>query len=96
MTAKNFCNTVRALDMSGGAFVIIDGKRVKIWRAKPLRVKNEKTIPASCFLIPNSKNPVVSCSDFCVELIEVQSEGRKKTSGGEWARGLRIKQGEIL
>ena len=82
MTAEKFCNTVRALDMSGGAFIMINNKRVKIWRAK---IHNG-----------NSKNPVISCSDLNVELIEVQSEGKKKTSGAEWARGMRLKQGGIL
>lgn len=75
MTAEKFCNTVRALDMSGGAFMIINNKRVKIWRAE---IHNE-----------NSKNPVISCSDFNVDLIEVQSEGKKRTSGSDWARGVK-------
>jgi len=75
MTAEKFCNTVRALDMSGGAFMMINNKRVKIWRAE---IHNE-----------NSKNPVISCSDFNVDLIEVQSEGKKRTSGEDWARGVR-------
>ena len=92
MTAKKFCNTVRALDMSGGAFMIIGGKRVKIWKAK----FHDEATKTSGLVISCEKNPVISCSDFCVELLEVQSEGRKKTSGGEWARGLRIKRGEIL
>ena len=82
MTAEKFCNTVRALDMSGGAFMMINNKRVKIWRAK---IHKE-----------NSKNPVISCSDLSVELIEVQSEGKKRTSGEEWARGLRLKDMNIL
>lgn len=75
MTAEKFCNTVRALDMSGGAFIMINNKRVKIWRAE---IHNE-----------NSKNPVISCSDFNVDLIEVQSEGKKRTSGSDWARGVK-------
>lgn len=94
MTAKKFCDTVRALDMSGGAFLIINGKRVKIWRAGQSGVRSEEL--GKIFSIPDFKNPVISCSDFCVELIEVQGEGKKRTSGAEWARGLRLKQNEIL
>ena len=75
MTAKNFCDTVRALDMSGGAYIILDGKRVKIWRA--------------CLSSGDSKNPELACSDSSVELVEVQSEGKKRTTGQEWSRGLR-------
>ena len=92
MPAKNFCNTVRALDMSGGAFIMIKNKRIKIWRAKFYDEKSK--IPG--VVINCEKNPVISCEDFCVELIEVQSEGKKKTSGEEWARGLRLKINEEL
>lgn len=74
MTAEKFCNTVRALDMSGGAFIFINDKRIKIWRARV--AKN------------NTNNPVFSCSDLSVELLEVQSEGKKRTTGQEWARGF--------
>ena len=75
MTAKKFCDTVRALDMSGGAYIVLDGKRVKIWRA--------------CLSSGDNKNPELACSDSNVELLEVQSEGKKRTTGQEWARGLR-------
>ena len=75
MTAKKFCATVRALDMSGGAYIVLDGKRVKIWRA--------------CLSSGDNKNPELACSDSNVELLEVQSEGKKRTTGQEWARGLR-------
>ena len=78
MPAKKFCDSVRALDMSGGAYVVINNKRVKIWRA---RIHDD-----------TSKNPglVVKCEDCYVKLIEVQSEGKKRTSGSEWARGQRL------
>ena len=77
MTAKKFCDTVRALDMSGGAYIVLDDKRVKIWRAVLSSGSN--------------KNPELACSDSKVELLEVQSEGKKRTTGQEWARGLRLK-----
>ena len=91
MPAKKFCNTVRALDMSGGAFVVIKNKRVKIWRAA-LREEIKSQNPG--VVVNCEKNPVISCEDFCVELIEVQSEGKNKTSGQEWSRGARLKSNE--
>ena len=81
----NFVNSVRALDMSGGAFVILNGKRVKIWRAELRRdVDGEK---GSVKIIDG--RPVLMCDDFGVEVIEVQSEGKRKMSGKEWALGIR-------
>ena len=93
MTAKKFTNTVRALDMSGGAFAVIRGKRVKIWRAV-LREDVKAKIPGQ--VLDCSGNPVVSCADFGVELVEVQSEGKRRVTGAEWMRGLRMEHGDIL
>ncbi|MBQ9419558.1 MAG: methionyl-tRNA formyltransferase [Synergistaceae bacterium] len=76
MTAKKFCDTVRALDMSGGAFMMFGNKRVKIWRAKIHSPEREE-------------GPFFDCADGSVELLEVQSEGKKRTSGKDWARGFK-------
>ena len=91
-SAAKFVNTVRALDMSGGAYALVQGKRLKVWRAclrrdmtgEPGHVANTEG------------NPVIMCADFCVELQEVQSEGKKRMTGREWSAGIRLKAGEIL
>ena len=90
--ASRFVNTVRALDMSGGAYALISGKRVKIWRAC---VRND--IAGECGHVANIEgNPVIMCSDSGVELQEVQSEGKRKMTGREWSAGLRLKAGDVL
>ncbi|MBQ7217210.1 MAG: methionyl-tRNA formyltransferase [Synergistaceae bacterium] len=93
MPAKKFTDSVRALDMSGGAFTVIRGKRVKIWRAVMLEDIKAKIHGQ---ILECSGNPVVSCEDFGVELAEVQSEGKNRVTGSEWMRGLRLKCGDIL
>ena len=93
MSAEKFCNSVRALDMSGGAYVVVNNKRLKIWRIT-LRKDFQASAPGKIINLDN--NPVISCYDFCVELAEVQSEGKKKTSGAEWSRGARLKLGDLL
>ena len=91
-SAVKFVNTVRALDMSGGAYAVISGKRLKIWRASVRRdVSGEPGHVANI-----EGNPVVMCSDYGVELQEVQSEGKRKMTGREWSAGLRLKAGAIL
>ena len=90
--ASRFVNTVRALDMSGGAYALISGKRVKIWRTC---VRND--IAGECGHVANIEgNPVIMCSDSGVELQEVQSEGKRKMTGREWSAGLRLKAGDVL
>lgn len=93
MTAKKFTDTVRALDMSGGAYAVIRSKRVKIWRAL-IREDIKSESPGK--ILDCTKNPVISCADFGVEIMELQNEGKNKISGAEWLRGMRLKLGEIL
>ena len=93
MTAEKFSSTVKALDMSGGAYIMIRGKRVKIWRAS---VRNDLKSDTPGQVLECAENLVVSCSDCGVELAEVQSEGKNKISGQQWARGIRLKCEDIL
>ena len=93
MTAKKFTDTVRALDMSGGAFVMIGGRRVKVWRAS-VRADIKGETPGQVLEVKGCL--AVSCSDFCAELSEVQNEGKARISGIEWARGMHIRAGDNL
>lgn len=93
MTAEVFANTVRALDMSGGAFVVVSGRRLKLWR---VRVRPDIMAGSPGEVLAIGEGVVVSCSDCGVELLEVQTEGRKRTNGAEWSRGMRLKTGHIL
>lgn len=95
MSAEKIFDSVRALDMSGGAYVMVNNKRVKLWRVKlrdDLRVKENQTGR----IIELDNGPVIACSDFAIELLEVQSEGKKRTSGLEWLRGMRLRACDIL
>ncbi|MBQ7154389.1 MAG: methionyl-tRNA formyltransferase [Synergistaceae bacterium] len=93
MTAKKFTDTVRALDMSGGAYTVIRGKRVKIWRAL---IREDITAKTPGQVMRIEGDPIISCCDDCVELLEVQSEGRNKSTGAEWSRGMRLQCGEFV
>ena len=90
-SAQKFVNTVRALDMSGGAYMTIDGKRLKVWRARLRKDLSGK--PGE--IIISGGNPVIMCGDSGVELLEIQSEGKKRMSGKEWSAGLKGKCGKF-
>ena len=91
-SAVRFVNTVRALDMSGGAYAVISGRRVKVWRACLRR----DAAGESGHVVNVEGNPVVMCADWGVELQEVQSEGKRKMTGREWSAGLRLKSGDSV
>ena len=95
MSAEKIFHTVRALDMSGGAYVIVNDKRVKLWRVRPCDVHDKSGISGR--VLESGKSLVISCGDGnAVELLDVQNEGKSRLTGIEWARGQRLKQGDIL
>lgn len=94
--AEKINNTVRALDASGGAFMIFKNKRLKIWRTRIVNLNNNKNPGEFLGLdsIENIENKdtgaVFACADGAICLCEVQPEGKNKMSGAAWARGQRI------
>jgi methionyl-tRNA formyltransferase len=42
------------------------------------------------------KPPVVSCGSGCLELVEVQLEGRKRIPAADFANGQRLTENESL
>ncbi len=93
MSAEKITNAVRALAMSGGAYIMIRNKRVKLWRVS-LREDMKDSECGRVMSLDDSL--VVSCADYGIEIQKVQTEGKNIMSGIEWSRGLRIKQGDML
>lgn len=92
-TSQQIFNTVRALNMSGGAFLRLkNNKRLKIFSVKKNILKSDS--PNKILSLEN--NPVISCKDFSIELLEVQPESKKIMSGKNWAAGLRLNINDSL
>ena len=87
-------NVVRALDASFGAFVAVRGARLKIWRTLPCGEGEGKDVGR--VLRFSDGFPVVGCGEGALRLDEVQAEGKRRVGGDEWARGLRLKEGDML
>ena len=85
-------NMVRAFASSSGAFITIQGKRLKVWRTA---LENAAGTPGTV-LSSDAGGPVIACGSVAVRLLEVQSEGKQKVSGAQWARGARLDVGEEL
>lgn len=93
MTAERIINTVRALAMSGGAYIMIRKKRIKLWRVS---LRDDMKDSECGRVLSLEGGLVISCADYAVEIHELQSEGKNIMSGIEWSRGLRIKKGDEL
>lgn len=86
MSADEFNNRVRALNASGGAFVMFNGKRLKIWKTHVIDGEVLENLKPD----KEREGIIFKCADKAVSLIEVQPEGKGRMSGLAWARGQRI------
>lgn len=88
--AERVHNAVRGLDASGGAFVPFRGERLKLWRTLPVDGTGE---PGRTLRLERD-GPVIACGTGAVRLEEVQAPGKRRTGGGDWARGARLNVGD--
>lgn len=82
-SAEEIHNLVRAFSPYPGAFLVHDGKFVKIFRTK---IETNKKLDPGKFL--EIKDQLfVGCGNGVIEILEIQFEGRKKMSAAEFLRG---------
>lgn len=81
--AEDVHNQIRGLSPVPAAFTLIDQKRLKIYKSKPIP---NVSIPQGEYHIVDEK-PVIGCKSGAVELLEVQLEGKKATDGTSFAHG---------
>lgn len=95
-SARLISARVRGVNPKPGAFAEINGKRVKVWMALETQVSAEGAEAGTLLAI--SKNPagilVAGGDGGAVLLTEVQPEGGRRMSAGDWARGLRLAPGD--
>lgn len=82
---------VRGLNPVPGAWTALEGKRLKVWWAEPLDRSDLE--PGR---VDVSSGFVVGAGDGAVQLADVQLEGKKRMSGEDLARGLRLPEGTRL
>ena len=89
-SAQMIHSKVKALSPSPGAFTIYNNKRLKIF--------DTKIVTDSSINIPGSINHInnrilISCSDYNLELKNIQYEGKKRMPAIDWFRGVKISTG---
>lgn len=83
---------IRSVTPDPGAWVWLRDRRVKLG---PVRLR-EDVEPAPGELRVQRKHVLVGTATVGVELGEVQAQGKKRMAATDWARGMRIEQGETL
>lgn len=90
--AGAIADLVRSLNPAPGAFFLMNSKRIKVWKA--LRARPSGT--PGTILDFHEGRPLVAAGRGSLELHSVQPEGKKRLDGADWARGLRLKKGDVL
>ncbi|WEV44318.1 methionyl-tRNA formyltransferase [Lactobacillus sp. ESL0684] len=76
MTAAQANNLIRALNPNPGAYLMLAGKRVKVWRGA---VSAEKTdLPQGSLVANDSRFALSFANQTVLDLLEVQPAGKKK------------------
>lgn len=85
MTAEEANNLIRALNPDPGAYILVNGQRMKIWKAE---VAEQTTDLQPGFVVDNKKNFAISFKDKTVlNLIELQPAGKKKMNVKNFLNG---------
>ncbi len=91
--ASELVNRVRGLSPAPGAFLLLaDGRRLKVLRAETA----EGAGAPGRVLVVEPDVLVVGAGRGALALREVQPEGKRRMTGGEFARGRRLRAGEWL
>ncbi len=87
-------NQIRGLYPWPIATTKIDGKTYKIHKSQKLTEKYSGNFGE---VVDNNNRLVVMCGDGnCIEILEIQAEGKRKTETASFLRGHKIKLGTIL
>ncbi|MEU6284104.1 methionyl-tRNA formyltransferase [Streptomyces sp. NPDC047028] len=84
---------VRGCTPAPGAWTVFRGERLKLIQVTPVP---ERTDLAPGRLAVGKNSVHVGTGSYAVELLWVQAQGKKPMRAADWARGVRIAEGETL
>lgn len=86
--ARELERAIRAFRPAPGAFALLDGEPVKIWKAK---VAAEGGVPGT--ILKTKEKLVVACGEEALAISELQRAGGRRLSAEEFLRGHRLAPG---
>lgn len=89
--ARAIHNLVRGLNPAPGAYTTFRGRRVKVYRTRPL----PEPVPGSPGeIIPHRKRLLVATGEGTLEILSLKPEGKREISGVDFLNGYRPSPGE--
>ena len=92
-SAEEIERFIRGLNPWPSAYTKLNGKTLKIWKAKVLE-GDEKNVAAGGFAAYDKKNWVIQTGEGRLALLEVQLEGKKRMGVEEFLRGYSLDKEE--
>lgn len=93
-SAQEVHNHIRGLSPWPVATTKINGKSFKIHKSQKI---DESFSGISGEIVDNNNRIVVMCGDGnCIEILEIQAEGKRKTDTASFLRGHKIEKGTII
>jgi len=93
---EDVINQVRAFAPWPGTFTYYKGKLIKVHKAVSDTKGTPLAKPGEVVSVDEKEGIVVACQIGSIKLIELQPEGKRRMSAGEFIRGFRIKPTEKL
>lgn len=87
---------VRGASPNPGAWTTFRGGRLKILRSRLVPSNEATLVLAAGALHATNKQVHVGAPGGILELLEVQPPGKKPMAAADWARGVRIEEGELV
>jgi len=91
--AEDIHNHIRALNPRPGAFTFFRTQRIKIWKT---RVIANDTVSRPGEILPPRQTLTVGTGRGILEILEIQTEGKRRMKGREWLLGARLSSGEAF
>ena len=108
-SALEIKNLVRGLNPIMGAYSILDGKKIKLWKVDIIdlekwsdvcskySIQNDSSMPAGTILFASDKSGLfIKASDGIISVQEIQGENARKMSVLDYLRGNKLEAGKVL
>ena len=94
--AAELHNLVRGITPKPGAYTLVQGKRLKIWRTELIEVQEAEAGAPGTIEKVGGGGITIYASKGALRLLEVQPESKGRMAADAWARGTRLVPGQML
>ena len=81
-------NKIRAFDPHPGAYSFINGKRIKLFQSRIIKVNLIENKKAGQIIIDQNRLCIYVCDNSCIEVCKVQLEGKTKNKSSDFIKSL--------